>query len=101
MAAVRRTTSESGKDTHVTDGALNDLFQGILKEFGTSPPQLAVLIGIVIGSFGFAEFFNPGAWTIVSLFCFGLIYALWPAIPPHPLRVVIYAAIFIAVYALI
>lgn len=62
-------TEKEGKEN-----SLASAFDSILKEFGTSVPQLSIVIAVIIGSLGFDEYFNAGAWTIVAILCFSLVY---------------------------
>jgi hypothetical protein len=61
-------------NTNEQSKSLDSIFSPILEEFGTNAPQLSVVVAVIIGSLGFDSYFNAGAWTIVSILCFGLIY---------------------------
>lgn len=61
-------------EEEIKDKSFNDFFNGILKEFGTNIPQISIIITVIIGSLGFSQLFNAGAWTITTLLCFSVIF---------------------------
>jgi putative exporter of polyketide antibiotics len=54
---------------------LESSFGEILKkEFGTGIPQIATVIAVVLGSLGLKPYFDAGAWTVIAVLCFALVF---------------------------
>jgi len=66
-----------------------DMFQNVLKEFGTSVPQISVLVAIFVGTFGLPDYFNAGVWTVVATVSFVFVYAFKRHISPRFTRVAV------------
>jgi hypothetical protein len=62
---------------------LSSAFNDILRLYGTSVPQLSLLVAVVLGSVGFNEYFNPGAWTAMAVLSFALVYLFRRQISPR------------------
>lgn len=72
-------------------------FRGIMGSFGGSIPQISTVIGIVIGSLGLPKYFDAGAWTIIAVLSFSLVYLYRRYIP----RTVPTASLLVALLFLI
>ncbi len=53
---------------------LEDIFSPVTREFGTTVAQVSIAITIAIGSLGFENDFNAGAWTVSCLLCLAVLY---------------------------
>jgi hypothetical protein len=53
---------------------LEGAFDGILRQYGTNVAQVSTVVAVVIGSLGFSDYFNAGAWTLLSVVSFALAY---------------------------
>lgn len=72
-------------------------FRGIMGSFGTSIPQISTVVAIVIGSLGLRRYFDAGAWTVIALLSFSIVYLFRRQLP----RTVPTACLFVVLLLLI
>ena len=76
---------------------LAEPFDRILRNFGTSAPQISTVVAIVLGSLQFEEFFNAGAWTVVAILMFSLVYLYRRQVPRRLSRATLYIVMFVVI----
>lgn len=80
-------------DNKKTSDMLDLAFGKALKEFGTSVPQLSIVITIIIGSLQFDAFFNAGVWTITSILCFSFLSLFKRHVSPNVMKTFLFSII--------
>src|SRR5689334_12944008 len=79
--------------------ALTSAFGGILQQYGTSVPQISVVVAILIGSLTLDQYFNAAAWTTIAVLSFSTVYLFRRQIPRSLPKTSFNVAIFLLVTA--